>query len=62
MFSEPFSAALLILFIVLFVYLAQFFAKKKGLDPVFWGAMGGIFGPLVLPIILLMKSRKTGSK
>jgi len=57
MFSGAFSLALLVLSIVVFVYLAHIMAKKKGLDPVFWGVMGGIFGPLALLIILLLKSR-----
>ena len=62
MFSGSFGMAYLILVIVLFVYLAQFIAKKKGLDPVYWGVMGGLFGPLILPVILLIKSEKEDSK
>lgn len=27
-------------------------AKHKGADSVFWGLMGGIFGPLALPFVL----------
>lgn len=59
MFSGLFSAAYLILAIVFFVYLAQALAKRKGLDPVYWAVMGGIFGPLIIPVILLIKSNKT---
>jgi len=57
MFSSAFSVAWLIFAILFFVYLAHFLAKKKGLDPVFWGIMGGIFGPLVIPVILLIKPK-----
>jgi hypothetical protein len=26
-------------------------AKKRGRDPVFWGLMGALFGPLAIPVI-----------
>ncbi|MBT3205675.1 MAG: hypothetical protein HN349_15255 [Gammaproteobacteria bacterium] len=54
--------AYLILIIIFFVFLAQFIAKKKGLDPVYWAVMGGIFGPLAIPVILLIKSKKSNSE
>lgn len=57
-----YSLIFLTLSILLFVYLAQFLAKKKGLDPVFWGVMGGMFGPLALPFILLARPKITSSK
>lgn len=56
------SIALLSISILLFVFLAHMMAKKKGLDPVFWGVMGGLFGPLALPFILLAKSKKSPSR
>ena len=61
MFSGAFSTAYLILAIVFFVYLARVLAKKKGLDPVFWAVMGGLFGPLAIPFVLLAKSKKIDS-
>lgn len=51
----------LILSIVVFVYLARTMAKRKGLNPVFWAVMGGLFGPLALPFILLAKPEKRSS-
>ena len=57
MFSGAFSTAYFILAIVFFVYLSQFLAKKKGLDPVFWAVMGGLVGPLAIPFILLAESK-----
>lgn len=54
--------AYLVLAIVFFVYLAQFIAKKKGRDPVYWAVMGGLFGPLAIPVILLIKSKNTHSE
>lgn len=58
MFSGSLSLAYLILFIVFFVYVCHVLAKKKGLDAVFWGVMGGLFGPLAILVILLKKSSK----
>lgn len=31
-------------------------AKRRGLNPVFWGVMGAVFGPLAIPFVLLVKS------
>jgi len=45
-------------FILLFIMLGHMLAKKKGLNPVFWGVMGGLFGPLIIPFLLLAKPRK----
>ena len=33
-------------------------AKKRGANPVFWGAMGLLFGPLAIPFVFM--SRKGG--
>ena len=52
-----YSLVFLLLAILLFVYLARILARRKGLDPVFWGVMGALFGPLALPFILLAKPR-----
>lgn len=60
--NPMYSLVFLALGILLFVYLAQILARKKGLDPVFWGLMGGFFGPLALPFVLLAKPRKSAEK
>lgn len=44
--------------ILLSVYLSQVTARRKGLNPVFWGLMGALFGPLTLLPLLLIKSRR----
>jgi hypothetical protein len=49
---------MLLLGILVFVYLGHVMARKKGLNPVFWGVMGGLLGPLVILLILLAKSKK----
>jgi hypothetical protein len=30
-------------------------AKRRGARPVFWGAMGALFGPLAIPFVFLAK-------
>lgn len=62
MFNNMFGLLYLILVIVVFAYLAHILAKRKGLNPVFWGAMGAFFGPLALPFILLAKPRNNPPK
>ncbi len=44
--------------VLLFIILGHSLARRKGLNPVFWGVMGGLFGPLILPFIMLAKPRK----
>ncbi len=43
--------------ILLFVIIGHMLARRKGLNPVFWGVMGGLFGPLILPFLFLAKPR-----
>ena len=52
-----FSLLLLILGIIIFVASAHLLARRKGLNPVFWGVMAGLFGPLALPFLLLAKGK-----
>ena len=33
-------------------------AKRRGGNPVFWGAMGLLFGPLALPFALLARPKR----
>lgn len=54
---EMFSIGFLVLSILLSVYLGHIIARKKGLNPRFWGFMGAAFGPLMLPFILLAKPK-----
>ncbi len=62
MFSGTFSIVYLVLAIAFCVYLCQYIARKKGRDPAYWAFMGGLFGPLAIPVILLIKSKKTNSE
>lgn len=48
----------IIIFVLTFIISAvicHFVAKSKGKRPVFWGVMGGIFGPLAIPFVYLSK-------
>lgn len=36
--------------------ICHFVAKNKGKNPVFWGVLGGVFGPLAIPFVLLLNS------
>lgn len=39
------------------VIVCHMIAKKRGSNPIFWGVMGGVFGPLAIPLIFLSKKR-----
>ena len=32
-------------------------AKRRGAKPVFWGAMGALFGPFAIPFVLFAKPK-----
>ncbi len=51
------SLAVTLLIGILMIVLAHRMAKAKGLNPVFWGVMAALFGPLVFPFIWLAKPR-----
>ena len=36
--------------------ICHFLAKSRGANPVFWGVMGVLFGPLAIPFVFLAKS------
>ncbi len=40
---------------ILFIVLGHVLARRKGLNPVFWGVMGGLLGPLMLLLIVFAK-------
>jgi len=43
--------------ILLSIYLGHVLAKRKGLNPLFWSMMGGVFGPFMLPFLILARPR-----
>jgi hypothetical protein len=55
------SLAIIALVSLLCIVMAHRMAKKKGLNAVLWGVLGGTFGPLVFPILISIPSRKKPS-
>ena len=49
---------LLIIFMVFIVsaVICHFVAKNRGANPVFWGVMGAVCGPLAIPFVFLSKT------
>ncbi len=35
-------------------------AKRRGSNPVFWGVMGALFGPMAIPFAFMSKPRDKG--
>lgn len=53
----------MVLTIVAIVLLAcavicHYLAKNRGANPVFWGVMGLVFGPLAIPFVLMAKAQQ----
>ena len=48
--------AVVLVFLVSAV-LARSMATRRGLNPVFWAALGFAFGPLVFPFLVLVRRR-----
>ncbi|MGV7235102.1 MAG: hypothetical protein ACQ9ET_02490 [Nitrosomonadaceae bacterium] len=51
--------------IVIFTFIVSaifchFVARNRNANVVFWGVMGGVFGPLAIPFVFLSKSRNDG--
>ena len=51
--------------VIAFVFLASVLschsiAKRRGGNPVFWGVMGALFGPLAIPFAFMSKPRGKG--
>jgi len=48
---------LAVLIFLVSAVLARSMAARRGLNPVFWAARGFAFGPLVFPVVLLVRRR-----
>ena len=49
--------AILILTFIVSAIICHFVARNRKANAVFWGVMGGVFGPLAIPFVFLSKSR-----
>jgi hypothetical protein len=56
-----FSLVIITLVCLLCIVMAHRMASKKGLNPVFWGVLGGVFGPFVFPVLISLPSKKTAA-
>jgi len=52
------AIALMLLVGIASIVVCHRVAKKRGADPVFWGIMAAIFGPLAVPFVFLSKRRQ----
>ena len=52
-----FSVVLLVL--LLCIVVCHYIASKRGLNPVFWGVMGGLFGPFAILFVLIKKTKQS---
>lgn len=55
---QAFSPVIFVLVTLLCIFLAHRMALQKGLNPVLWGVLGGIFGPLALLVLVFIKPNK----
>jgi hypothetical protein len=54
--GQSMTAAIVILLVFAASIVAcHLIAKHRGKNPVFWGVMGAIFGPLAIPVALMLK-------
>jgi len=53
--------SIIIIVYIVSIICCHYIAKKRGVKPVFWGAMGLIIGPLAIPFIFLSKEKNEKS-
>lgn len=52
------TAGIIVLVLIFSAAACHLIARQRGSNPVFWGLMGAIFGPLAIPFAFVSKSRK----
>ena len=50
------NIAILFSIYLLSIVVCHFLARHRGANPVFWGVMGAIFGPLAIPFVFMARS------
>lgn len=53
--------AIMVLLSLACIVSCHFIAKKHGANPVFWGVIGAIVGPLAVPFALMAKPKRKPS-
>ena len=56
------SFVVVIIFTLVSATICHLIAKSRGKNPVFWGVMGVIFGPLAIPFIFIPIKRIDNGK
>jgi hypothetical protein len=54
-----FYVLIILILILLCIIVCHKMARNRGLKAVFWGLMGGIFGPLPIPFILFLGTKSS---
>ena len=54
------SIAILFSIYLVSIVVCHFLARQRGANPVFWGVMGAIFGPLAIPFVFMAKTQVSG--
>ncbi len=49
------SIAIVLMVLLASIFTCHYLAGKRGANPVFWGVMGAVFGPLAIPFIFFAK-------
>lgn len=52
------AVAILLLVAIASIVFCHQVAKRRGADPVYWGVMAAVFGPLAIPFVFLTKRRQ----
>ena len=56
------SLVIIGLITLLCIVLAHRLAARKGYNPVLWGVLAALFGPLVFPVLFFLKTRPPASR
>jgi hypothetical protein len=51
------AIAIMLLVAIASIVICHRVAKQRGADPVFWGVMAALFGPLAVPFVFFSKRR-----
>ena len=55
------NIAILFSIYLLSIVVCHFLARHRGANPVFWGVMGALFGPLAIPFIFMARRGTPGT-
>jgi len=53
------SQFIIICLLVISAAICHLIAKHRGANKIFWGVMGGLFGPVAIPFVFLAKKHRS---